>query len=170
MANKNNKLLPETVNAETLGLIFGLTPRRVQMLEKESVFKKKGRGKYVLAGAGADYAKYLAKSEIDRRTFGSVREELDAERLRKVRLENDQNENLLIPLDVARAGVDRMLGVLQSELAGVPVAATDDVAQRRRIEDGINRVLQSIAERFRKVGSAMAAGRDPSDAGEADDM
>ena len=69
MSNKNKGLLPETVNAETFGVIFGLTQRRVQQLVSESVFQKKGRGKYVLAGAGEAYAKYLAKSETKNRAL-----------------------------------------------------------------------------------------------------
>lgn len=168
MAKNKTLELPDTVNAEMLGLIMGITARRVQMLEKESVFKKRGRGKYVLAGAGEAYAKYLSKSEVDRREGTPVRELVDIERARKLKLENDQLENTLLPTQLALSAVDLIMGVLQSELAGLPAQASDDVAVRHKVEDGCTRVLKSVSERFEKAGEAMEAGRDPFDTSEAD--
>ncbi len=47
---------------------------------------------------------------------------------------------------------------------------TDDVAWRRRIEDGIESVLRDFADRARKAGDALAQGRDPYSAVEATDV
>lgn len=161
---------PETVNAKKLGEIMGIGERRVQILEKEKVFKKHGHGKYILAGAGKSYAEYIAKSEVGRREGGSVRQDVEFERARKLRLENDQLENFLIGTQLAISAIDKIMGVLQSELAGLPAQASDDVSVRRKVENGVERILESITGRFEQAGEALAAGRDPFEAGEEDDM
>lgn len=170
MGKKEVNKLPETVNVSQLAEIMDLTDRRVQILAKANVFQKVAHGKYALKGAGRAYADYIAKSEVDRRDGGTSRDDLLFEQARKLRLENEQTEGALISTDLAIAAIDKILGVVQSELAGLPAQASDDVVVRRKVEDGVERILTAITERSVNAGQALEEGRDPFEAGTSDDL
>lgn len=157
----------EEISVKMLARIFEISERRVQQLAELGVFEKVRHGRYKLDGAGRAYADYLVKSEIERRfDDSSAKEQVEIERARKLKLENDTRENILIETPIAIAAIDLIVGQLRTDLAGVPARASEDVAIRRRVEDAINDVLEALADRFAKAGAALRAGRDPLEADE----
>jgi len=170
MGKKITSKLPETVNAKDLGRIIGIGERQVQLLVKKNIFQKVSHGKYRLAGAGKTYADYIAKSEVDRRDSGTSIDDLRFEQARKLRLENEQTEGTLISTELAIAAIDKILGVVQSELASLPAQASDDVVVRHKVEHGVERILTAIAGRSTKAGKALEEGRDPFEASAEDDL
>lgn len=170
MGKKEANVLPETVSSTQMAEIMDLGVRQVQILANENVFQKVSHGKYRLKGAGKSYAKYLSKSEVDRQNGGTSMDDLRFEQARKLRLENEQTEGALISTDLAIAAIDKILGVVQSELAGLPAQASDDVVVRRKVEDGIERILTAITGRSTKAGKALEEGRDPFEASAEDDL
>ena len=162
--------LPKTVSGAQLGSVLGLSARRVQQLGKQGVFRKSGRGQYTLAECVQGYIDWKLKSEIERRDdVTTADEQVKIERARKLRLENEQTERNLVPVSAAVAAIDVIVGPLKSDLSGVPARVTDDVAERRRIEDAINTVLTDIADRFGEACDALRSGRDPLSTDEEDD-
>jgi hypothetical protein len=155
-----------------LGRVLGVTERWIQQLEAQGVLRKSARGRYPHAGSVQAYIKYKVDSEVARAIPEETTpgERVKAERARKLKLENDERELLLVAMPDALATLDFIVGSLKSDLAGIPARVTDDVAWRRRIEDGIESVLRDFADRARKAGDALAQGRDPYSAVDATDV
>jgi hypothetical protein len=82
------------------------------------------------------------------------------ERARKLRLENDEREGQLASIDMMMAEWDQIIGPIKADLATVPPRVTDDIELRRRIEDGINAALNSLADRFEQGARNLQDGRD----------
>jgi len=161
---------PKTLTAVELGSVIGVSARRVQQLAAQGIFAKDGRSKYPLAASVKSYIDWKLKSEIERRDDATTADEaVKIERARKLRLENEQTERGLVPMASAVAAVDAIVGPLRSDLAGVPARVTDDVGERRAIEDAINKVLSGISDRLREAGEALRKGRDPLQTGDEDD-
>lgn len=146
-----------------LGSLLGITERWVRHLETQGFIVKASYGKYDLAESIQGYVRYVRESEVDGADTpaSTSREMFEAERARKLKLENDQKEGLLVETPDALAAVDLIFGEVRTSLAGLPGRITDDVAERRRIEDVIDHLLADIADRMAKAGAALEEGRDP---------
>lgn len=161
----------EEISVKFLANVLGVTERWVQQLEKQGILKKTGRGRYDLAGSVQAYVAFKVESEVARAMpeESSPGERVKAERARKLKLENDEKELRLVQTPDAVAALDAVVGPLKADLAGVPARVTDNVAERRRIEDAIDTVLGGLSDRFKQAGAALRAGRDPLSSGEEDD-
>lgn len=161
----------EEISVKLLAGVLGVTERWVQQLEKQGVLKKNGRSRYDLAASVQAYIKFKVESEVARVVpeDSSPGERVKVERARKLRLENDEKELRLVQTPDAIAALDAIVGPLKADLAGVPARVTDDVAERRRIEDAIDTVLRALANRFKEACRALRSGRDPLSAGDEDD-
>lgn len=161
----------DEVSVSDLGKVLGVGERWVQQLDAQGILTKSARGRYPLASSVQAYTKFKVESEVARAIpeETSAGERVKAERARKLKLENDERELLLVAMPEALAALDLIVGPIKAGLAGVPARVTDDIAERRRIEDAIESVLTDIADRLDKVGAAMAAGHDPDTALEAAD-
>lgn len=153
------------VSSSELAAVFGLTERRIQQLEAESVFTNVGKGRskrFVLSDAvqAMQRKSEMAAAEAAQ-SASSSREMFEAERARKLKLENDQREALLVETPDALAAIDAIFGEVRTALAGIPARYTEDLAERRRLEDAIDTTLADISGRLDKAGTALAEGRDP---------
>jgi hypothetical protein len=81
---------------------------------------------------------------------------------RKLKLENDQTESLLIPTQLA---IDAVVGVYKSKVHSIPARVTKDVSLRRLWEQEIERVSDRIRQRCLKAVANLEAGREPLDDG-----
>jgi len=164
-------MVHEEISTENLGLVLGLTPQRINQLTHSGVFVKAGHGRYNLPNAVQAYVAYKIESE-SRRGDGEASgagEEVKRERARKLRLENDEKERTLVDTGNAITALDVIVGLLRSDLAGVPARVADDVTLRRRIEHAIDQSLGGLADRLAKTGAALREGRDPDEAIAEDD-
>lgn len=145
---------------EALGVWLGIGGERVRQFAVEGVFKRAERGRYPVKANVIAYIAWL-KDEQRRASKGKAAEQVELERARKLRIENDESERLTLRMDDAIAAVDAIVGPIKSELAGIAPRVTDDLEQRRRIEDAIDAVLGDLATRFREASAALRAGLDP---------
>ncbi len=159
--------LPENVTTAALADLLSLTPRRVQQLVDEGVLVKVAHGKLALKSSVQGYLGWKLQSET--RPPTKSEDALDRERIRKLKLENDETERRLVGIDDAVAAVDAIAGPIPSELAGVAPRVSDDLAIRRKVEDEINAVCTEISKRLHKAGVDLREGRDALAAGAADD-
>jgi len=158
--------LPTEVSGRALGWLLSLTDRRIRQLADQGVLTKAGRGKYLLKESVEAYFGGKLKAETDAR---KAEDPLEAERVRRMRRENDEAERLLMPVEDAVAAFDTIIGSLVSDLASVPARVTEDVVVRRKIEDEINAVLAEISERCARAASDIQSGRDAAEADAPDD-
>jgi phage terminase Nu1 subunit (DNA packaging protein) len=159
---------PELVSAARLAKCFGLTERRVRQLADEGVVVKSGRALYDLAKSTQAMFRHIRETEIAKReSEASSRSQFEAERARKLKLENDEKENILIETPTAIAAIDFIVGRLRTGLAGVPARVSEDVATRRRVENAIDDVLLEVSDNFEKAATLLGEGRDPFEADEA---
>lgn len=160
------------LSSAELGALLGITERRVQQLESESVFANVGKGRskrYVLCEA---VRAWKEKSEIDAsltiQSASTSREMFEAERARKLKLANDQQEAMLVETPDALAAIDVIFGEARTAFAGIATRFTEDLAERRRLEDVIDQTLDDLTGRFAKASADLREGRDPLAADEAD--
>jgi phage terminase Nu1 subunit (DNA packaging protein) len=161
---------PASVSAAELAAILSdkpFTDRWLRELADKGYVVRAGRARYELAASVQGYIRFIRETEVERQ-IGSqnARAEFEAERARKLKLENDERESILIGTPLAIAAVDYIVGTLRTDLAAVPARASEDVATRRRVENAIDDVLNSLADRFAKAGDALAQGVDPIEADE----
>lgn len=155
---------PERVPAAKLAAILATPPytdRWLRELADKGYLVKSGRAEYELAASVQGYIRYIRETEMGATV--SSRAAYDAERARKLKLDNDRKENLLISTELVIDAVDHVFGMMRTDLAGIPAKASDDVATRRRVENAIDDVLNGMADRFGKAAAALGEGRNPFD-------
>ncbi len=153
------------VSAAALGAVLGVTERWVRELTKQGVLRRSGRGRYPL---GASVRAHLAH-RLETEVGGAIRkndpkQDFERERARKFKLQNDREEGLLVPVEDASAALDQIVGVIKTDLAGIPARLTGDVAERRRIEGALDAVMHGLSERLTQAGDALREGGDPAQA------
>jgi len=167
------KSQPNIVSAAYLAGVLATPPfsdRWLRKLADEGYLAKAGRGQYDLAASVQGYIRFVRETEVKAGADASTsREAFEAERARKLKLENDQAEAQLIETALAIAAVDAVVGVYQSEVHSIPARLTSDIAQRRAWETEIDRVSNGINERCRKAVANLEAGRNPLDDAAEDD-
>ena len=140
----------------------GLPVRADGKLDRDEALAwvKLNRSTFRGADKGAARAAKLAprpeqpsKSELD----------LEGERRRKLRLENDEAERRLIPDTVFERACDMLVGPALVDLLSLPGRATDDLALRRRLEDEIDGIRARHAKRLQRIIQDAKGGRDLSE-------
>lgn len=163
------KSAADTVTIGRLGNILDLGERWLRKLENKGIIVRLARGQYDLPKSVQGYIKWLRETELaqSQTPAGSAKENFELERARKLKLENDQKEALLIETPEVIAAIDHIVGEIRTGLAGIPARFTEDLAERRRLENEIDAVLSQLADRFDQASLALREGRDPSEAYEA---
>lgn len=162
---------PEIVSGAVLSALLAdppFTDRWLRELADRGFIVRAGRGLYDLKKSVQGYVRFIRETEVAAATTPE-RGGLDAERTRKLRLENDEREGRLVDTGLALNAVDAIAGMIRTDLAGLPARISEDVTIRRRAEDAIDTVLAGLADRFTKAGAALEQGRDPLAADDEDD-
>jgi hypothetical protein len=162
--------VPRDISGQAIAAACELSDRRVQQLAAEGVLQRTGHGRYKFAGFAAAIAKSQVDGEIARRQPSNpvAAADFESERTRKLKLENDENEGLLIRTDAAMALVDWIFGAMETALSGVPAQFTEDVHERRRLEHVMDTVRGGLAADYRKARAAALTSGDPLDTTAAD--
>ena len=129
------------VSTKAAAEILALTPRRLQQLVSEGALASAGRGRFRLGPLVQSYAGHLRKQLEEAREDDSD-DAIRFERARKLRIENDREERLLI----------------ETEEAILPVRATRDMDLRKKLEKDVAGILERTIERLGKRLAALQAG------------
>lgn len=169
------------VTQRALAKALGVSDRRVRQLAADKILPPPRGGLHDLALCKERFRAYRSSTRANgtpvqrpRRSDGGgeggeATGDLEVERTRKLRLENDETERLLIRIEDAIAAIDAIVGQIPADLAAVAPRVTDDIALRRRIEDEIDHALNALARRFAKAAAALEKGHDPLGQEAADD-
>jgi hypothetical protein len=161
---RSDTTMRTTVRATELAAVLSCPPhtdRWLRELAEKGYLVRSGRAEYELVASVQGYIRYLLETKTAQEV--SARSAYQAERARKLKLDNDEKENLLLPTELALAAIDYIVGNLRSDLAGVPARVSDDVATRLKVERAIDDTLTSMSESFKKASELLAEGRSPFD-------
>lgn len=156
----SNNELPEAVGPEAIGALTGLTGRRVRQILSAAGVKPVARGRVPL-GPAIRAVIDAAKGERGSSPEARARAELAKARAAEVEMRLAEKSKTLIALSDAEEGLERLVGVVNAELAGLAASVTRDMSMRRRVDEAtmamrarIARRLRAEAECFRKGGGA----------------
>lgn len=164
----STSLAEKVVSGQMLGIMLGLTTRRITQLVSEGWIRKSARNSITLKDGVQGYIAFL-EDRHNKTKASTTDDELRAERARKLRLENDHREGQLIEMEEALHSIDVGFGAVRVGLAAVPARVTRDLALRQTIEDEINRVLTAAAAELEKRAALLQAVDDPEAGAEDDD-
>ncbi len=151
-------------SAELAGILREepFTDRWLREMADRGYIVRAGRGRYDLAKSVQGYVRFVRETEVKAvQDAATSREAFEAERARKLKMQNDHQEALLMDTADGIAAVDAIAGVIRTELAAIGPSVTDDVMLRRQIEDHVDGILARLSERLDKAGAALAQGGDP---------
>jgi hypothetical protein len=151
------------INTEEAGKLIMKIPDRVRQLAKAGWIAQEGTPsdrRYRLLDVVQGYIRF--RDDEDRRTTKiAAHSRITDARSREVELKNAQREGRLIDLEEVLAVIEEIIGMLRSQLSGLPARVTRDLQFRRTIETAVNDILDSIAdlaaERAKALGSRRAA-------------
>lgn len=147
------------LSAEAMAAVCGFSTDYLRQLERAGRFRKIGRDRYAPAAVFAGYIAHL-KDEERRSTKSAEAKRVLEARAREIEIRNAMREGRLIEADDMAEHVAMVIGAFRSELAGVPAAATRDLALRAAIEapleDAITRLRDSFAGESRQWGEYAA--------------
>lgn len=161
-----SELVPKTVCAAELAALLRdppFTDRWLRDLADQGYLIKAGRGRYELAQSIRGFVRYVRETEVKASNpdASDSRDLFEAERARKLKLENDRREALLVDTSEAIAAIQSIVGIVAAELESIPSRLTDDVGERRRIEHEIDTIRTGLVVRLEKAQAALLAGDDP---------
>ena len=153
---------------DEIGLLIGVTGRRVTQMAAEGKIPSPNKGKY---DAPAVIRALLngAKEKRDPSPLekAQARKAEAAAAETEMRLSARRGE--LVNVDFATSVFDEFVALVRLELVGLPARFTRDVEARRKLEGEVDASLSRIARRCRDACSVVRSGRDPIDAEAEDD-
>ena len=132
--------------------LLNMSPRHLNRLAREGWFEKNAAGKYVAMDIVHDYARFRDDREKQMTRLAGDNRVRDA-RARDIEIRTAEREKVLIRTGACFEIIDEVVGMLRSELDGLPARLTRDQKERRKPEDEIEGVLPRTAERIEKQGS-----------------
>jgi hypothetical protein len=136
----------QLTDSATLARCWGLAVSRISQFVAEGWLKATGRkGQYNWFEANQSYVRWLR--DQDRKTSKSASDSrMRDAKAHEIEVRTRQRLSRLVPLEIYEEMIDSFAGVVRSEFAGLPAAATRDLTLRRIIEREVNARLRRIAE------------------------
>lgn len=132
------------VSASELAQMLGVTDRRIRQLAKEgTVIRGVQRGRYRLQKSVRRFLD-VRKEQHQSVSLDALREE----RLKTLRITRAQKDRELIALDEAIEFADEVIGLFVASLQGLPARITNNIAERRRLNEIFDQERQRLADRF----------------------
>lgn len=154
------------MTAEMAGRLLMKSSERIRQLAREGWIPRHGTGantRYALVDVVQGYIRF--RDDADRRaTKTASATRISDARAREIELRTAIREGHLIDLDEAVEAVEDLVGLLRSELSGLPARCTRDLQVRRTIETARNDILDRIADLATQKAIAMAARRNADEA------
>lgn len=142
--------LPETVNADVLARLLGITSNRVQTLAREGTIPKAARGRYRLDDAIPAYVAYVRENPGGRRSKDS---DLADEKKRLTRAQADRAETIaarergeLLPAKEVEAAWSTLLTDLRAALLAMPGRIAADLGLDREAAAALDAETRAVLE------------------------
>lgn len=136
--------IPETGSAEELGIVLGVSARRVRQLAAEHSIFAVTRGQYPFQPVIHAYLEQAASgllSDAERHQ----RDRVANARAREIEARTARQERELVPTEEVVAFTDAIVDGLMSGLDELPAKVTEDANERARIKGIIDRIRDEVA-------------------------
>ena len=148
---KQPRAAGEAVTATALGKHLDLTIQRIKQLANEGVIEQLSTGRYDQDACRIAYLRWLRaperrmqRSKVDS-DFVKAKTELIAIRVREKKLE-------LMPTEEAIADMERLIGIVLTEMSSMPaLIGGSDLQLRRKVEKCVFDTRVKIANTFTKI-------------------
>lgn len=141
----------ETIGLERLATLLMLSKERVRQLVKDGHIPKGQRNTYSIIKAVQGYIAFL-KDEERRTSKAQAESGLKASRQAEIDMRIAERRRDLIETKEADLIMQKLVGVINTEMNGFAARVTRDVPLRREIE-------KNLDEAFERIDGALAAGR-----------
>lgn len=145
------------LTAPQVAALAGRTDRWVRGMAKDGYFEKDGRGRYRLESI----IRGLLQHEEDQAAKGSqavaASRATDA-RTAEIEQRIAMRDRQLIPIDDAIMAMDKVIGVTNSELMGLPARISRDLSIRRKVDAEVHRIRQKISNALAEMSGAAKTG------------
>ncbi|MEP0518551.1 MAG: hypothetical protein ABJO09_01065 [Hyphomicrobiales bacterium] len=150
-------VVPEVISIKKAASMLMIGEERVRQLIKDGYIERAGRGKVPLVSAVQGYINF--RNADDRQSTKSAAESrLRDVRSREIEIRSAEREGRLIDKEETLGFISEFLGRIRNTLAGMPARVSQNIEERRRIEDVLDRVMAEIADDCEKTAFALAAG------------
>lgn len=147
--------LDRRVSAATIGALTHNSASTIANLAVDGVIPK-GRNGYPLVATLQAWAAY--QKTMSRAKKAPVETPAQAAKAREIELRIAERTRELIPLVEAEAAIDDLVGMVRTELSGIPAAVTGDRDLRDKIRTGLDGALERVAQRLAKHAQALRSG------------
>jgi hypothetical protein len=113
------KQLDRMVSGSDLAAMFGLSKSRITRLRDAGVLKQTAPRQYGLVASVRGYVRFLKNGKASAKV-ASAREGLLIQQQRRLRIQNDQREGKLLPLDEYNDATMEMIALLIQHLNEIP--------------------------------------------------
>lgn len=148
---------PVTLGVTEIAAMTGRTVRWVQILAKEQGIEREARGKYrldsVMAGLVSHYEAILEGTEKK----ASASRATDA-RTAEIEQRMAIRDRQLIPIDDAIMAMDKVVGVANAELSGLPARISRDLGTRKKAEAEVHGARKRISDALAEMSGAARTG------------
>ncbi|MGN7870535.1 hypothetical protein [Paracoccus sp. 22332] len=149
--------IPDLVPIDVAAGILTIGPERVRQLIKSGHVPRGPRGKVNLVAAIQGYVAFL-KEAAEKAAQPPSRERINNARERQIELLIAKEERALIPIEDAIMAMDKVVGVTNAELSGLPARITRDMGIRRKAEAEVHGVRKRISDALAKMSGAARTG------------
>lgn len=148
-----------TIGTEQAARLIMVSAERLRQLTKGGYITQEGRGRYNLVAVVQGYIRFL-KDEERRSSRTAAESRVRDARAAEIELRIAEKRRELIEAEEAVAACDKIVGVVRTEIIGLPARVSRDKKIRRQVEEQVHGSLSRIAGSLREVGDALRAGRD----------
>ncbi len=163
---------PKRVSQSEIAAILGVSDRTVRNLTIDGVLREVDKAKYDLHATVKAYVGYIARGRVATER-SAQRNALESERVRRLRIENDRDEGLSVPLMEFQAAMNAVMLALGTALDILPnrhsaeLAIMNDAGKiKHRLrditvairEDCASRV-EGLADRAQRSGALARQGK-----------
>lgn len=136
------------ISTETAAQLLMISGERVRQLVKAGWIDKPQKGRVSLTGAVQGYIRFL-KDEERRNSKSASASRVSDRRADEIELRIEERSGALIEeaRREALAIIDVFAGGLRADLTALPARLTNDIALRRRIENGIDDAFAAASKR-----------------------
>lgn len=144
--------LSSTLAAE----LCGISPRHLRRLVNDEHLPRPVNGKVDAFEVLEDFRAYTENGSVSGE-LADVRKQIETERHRKLKLENDRRDESLVPVSDFHACTDAMSSIfaqgmesLPGRLATVLAGESEPAVIRKVLQDEVRRIRQSVSEAFER--------------------
>lgn len=145
------------ISIDTAASLLGITAERVRQLVKSGHVQKIGRGRVTVAGAVQGYCGFLRESAYAAARPASLQRSQDA-RAREIEQRIAMRDRQLIPIEDAIMALDKVVGVANAELSGLPARITRDMGIRKKAEAEVHGSRKRISKALAEMSGAAKTG------------